>query len=283
VSFFERCGTPDEPQGAAARYGPSGWPTELGLAELSLYYIALPLTELGRFDEALAAAKRALEFATRIDRPFALAGSFAAVGRAHLNRGQFGQAGAALLRGLDVCRRWEFSIHRSGIAAALGYTYALAGRVSKGLSILRGSVDEAERFGNVGGHAWRLAALGEALLLAGHADEAATRADQALEQSRQRGERGYEAWALRLKAVVAASLKSPARDVARERFDETIALARALEMRPLEARCHLGLAALHHAEGRSDEACTARSQAIEMFRSMGMTFWLTQAEGLRPG
>jgi DNA-binding SARP family transcriptional activator/tetratricopeptide (TPR) repeat protein len=283
VDFFERCGTAVEPQGAAGRYGPSGWPTEFGLAELSLYYIALPLTELGRFDEALAAAKRALDFATRIDRPFALAGSFAAIGRAHLNRGQFGEAAAALLRGLDVCRRWEFSIHRSGIAAALGYTYALAGRVSKGLSILRGSVDEAERFGNVGGHAWRLAALGEALLLAGHADEAATRADQALEQSRQRGERGYEAWALRLQAEVVASRKSRARDVARERFDETIALARALEMRPLEARCRLGLAALDQAEGRSDEARAARSQAIDMFRSMGMTFWLTQAERLRPG
>jgi DNA-binding SARP family transcriptional activator/tetratricopeptide (TPR) repeat protein len=283
VSFFERCGTAVEPEGAAARYGPSGWPTEFGLAELSLYYVALPLTELGRFDEALAAAKRALEVATRIDRPFALAGSFAAVGRTHLNRGRFGEAAAALLRGLDVCRRWEFSIHRSGIAAALGYTYALAGRVSKGLSILRGSVDEAERFGNVGGHAWRLAALGEALLLAGHADEAATRADQALEQSRQRGERGYEAWALRLQAEVAASRKSPARDVARKRFHETIALARALEMRPLEARCHLGLAALHHAEGRGGEARAARAQAIEMFRSMGMDFWLARAERLPLG
>src|SRR5262245_15832301 len=282
VSFFERCGTAVE-QGATTRYGPSGWPTEFGLAELSLYYIAFPLTELGRFDEALTAAKRALEFATRIDRPFALAGSFAAIGRAYLIRGQFGEAAAALLRGLDVCRRWEFSIHRLAAAAALGYTYALAGRVSKGLSILRNSVDEAERLGNVSGHAWRLAALGEALLIAGHTDEAATRAAQALEQSRQRGERGYEAWALRLQAEVAASRKSPARDVARERFDETIALARVLEMRPLEARCHLGLAALHYAEGQSDEACEAGSQAIKMFRSMGMTFWLTQAERLRPG
>src|SRR5262245_53460421 len=109
VTFFERCGTATEPPGAAARYGPSGWPTEFGLAELSLYYIAAPLMELGRFDEALSAARRALEFARRIDRPFALAGSFAAIGRAQLQRGRFGQAAAALIRGLAVCRRWEFS------------------------------------------------------------------------------------------------------------------------------------------------------------------------------
>jgi DNA-binding SARP family transcriptional activator/tetratricopeptide (TPR) repeat protein len=281
VTFFERCGTAVEPQEATARYGPSGWPTEFGLAELSLYYIAAPLTELGRFDEALAAARRALDFATRIDRPFALAGALAAIGRAHLCRGRFGQAAAALTRGLQVCRRWEFSVHRPWLASALGHTYALAGRVSKGVSLLQGAVDEAERLGNVGGHAWRLAALGEALLLSRRPDEAGTRADQALEQSRRRGERGHEAWALRLQADVAASGQSPARDAAHERYREALALAGALDMRPLEARCHLGLAALHHAEGRSDEACAARAQATEMFRSMGMDFWLTQAEGLR--
>jgi tetratricopeptide (TPR) repeat protein len=129
----------------------------------------------------------------------------------------------------------------------------------------------------------RLTSLGEALLLAGHPDEAATRADRALEQSRQRGERGHEAWALRLQAEIAASRESAARDVAHERFHEALALAEALEMRPLGARCHLGLAALHHAEGRSDDACAARARAIEMFRSMGMEFWLAQAQGLRLG
>jgi DNA-binding SARP family transcriptional activator/tetratricopeptide (TPR) repeat protein len=283
VSLFERCGTAVEPQGAAARYGPSGWPTEFGLAELSLYYIAAPLTELGRFDEALAAAKRALEFATRIDRPFALAGSFAAIGHAHLCRGRLGEAAAALTRGLEVCQRWEFSVHRPWLVAHLGHTYVFAGRTSKGLSLLHEAVDEAERLGNVGGQAWRLAALAEALLLAGCLDEAATRADQALEQSRQRGERGHEAWALRVQAEVAASRTAPACDVARERFHEALALAGALEMRPLEARCHLGLATLHHAEGRREEACAARRHAIEMFQSMGMEFWVTQAQALQLG
>jgi DNA-binding SARP family transcriptional activator/tetratricopeptide (TPR) repeat protein len=278
VSFFERCGVAREPQGVEARYGCTGWPTEFGLAELSLYYLAAPLTELGRFDEALAAARRALEFATRIDRPFALAGAYAAIGRAHLYQGRFGEAAAALSRGLEVCRRWEFSVHRPWLASALGHTYALAGRVGKGVSILRRSVEDAERVGNVSGHAWRLAALGEALLLAGRPEEAAASADRSLEQSRQRGERGHEAWALRLQAEVAASRKFL--DVGFDRFAEALALARSLEMRPLEARCLLGLAPLHHAEGRSDEARAALGQAIEMFRGMGTEFWAAQAQRL---
>ena len=137
--------------------------------------------------------------------------------------------------------------------------------------------------GNATGQTWRLVWLGEALLLAGRPDEAATRANQALEQSRQRGERGYEAWALRLQAEVAASRKAARRAEARERFREALALAGALEMRPLEARCHLGLAALHQADGRIDEASVARGHAITMLRSMGMNFWLSQAQGLRLG
>jgi DNA-binding SARP family transcriptional activator/tetratricopeptide (TPR) repeat protein len=283
VAFFERCATAVEPPGVGARYGPSGWPTEFGLAELSLYYIAAPLTELGRFDEALAAAKHALDFATRTHRPFALAGSFAAIGHAHLRRGRLGEAAAALTRGLAVCRRWEFSVHRPWLTASLGYVYAVAGRVAKGLSMLQNAVAEAERLGNATGQTWRLVWLGEALLLAGRPDEAATRANQALEQSRQRGERGYEAWALHLQAEVAASRKAARRAEARERFHEALALAGALEMRPLEARCHLGLAALHQADGRIDEASAARGQAIAMLRNMGMNFWLSQAQGLRLG
>src|SRR5262245_13072502 len=281
VDFFERCGTAAEPEGPAARYGPSGWPTEFGLAELSLYYIAAPLMELGRFDEALAAARRALDFAKRIDRPFALAGSYAAIGRTYLQQGRLGEAAAALSRGLAVCRRWEFSVHRPWLAAALGHTYVLAGRVSKGLSMLQSAVEEAERLGNVSGHASRLTELGEALLISGRPDAAATRGAQALAQARERGERGHEAWALRLQAEVAASRK--AHDAAHAQFHDALALAGALEMRPLEARCLLGVALLHHAEGRIDDAEATQTSATAMLRGMGMDFWISQAQRSRFG
>jgi hypothetical protein len=89
--------------------------------------------------------------------------------------------------------------------------------------------------------------------------------------------------ALRLQADVAASRSSPAHDVAHERFGEALALAQALEMRPLEARCHLGLAALHHAHGRADEARAAADRATQMFRDMEMGYWLARAEAVDSG
>src|SRR5262249_4042501 len=83
----------------------------------------------------------------------------------------------------------------------------------------------------------------------GSLNDAARWADHALAQSRQRGERGHEAWALRAQAEVTFARKPSARDAAHERYQEALGLARTLEMRPLEARCHLGLAAFHRAAG----------------------------------
>ena len=49
-------------------------------------------------------------------------------------------------------------------------------------------------------------------------------------------------------------------------------------MRPLQAHCHLGLGMLYAATGQREQARTALTTAIAMYRAMDMTFWLHQAE-----
>src|SRR5262245_2911579 len=280
VTCFQRAA---EPEVSAVPGNVAGRSTELGFATLNLYWIVAPLTELGRFEEALAAARRALDFATRIEHPFPLAGALASVGLVHLYQGRLDEAALNLARGLDVCRRAEVDVHRPWLAATLGYTYAISGQVSEGQSLLREAIDEAEKSGQVAGQAWRLAWLAEAALLAGRVDDAAMWADQALEQARQRGERGHEAWALRAQAELSAVREPSTRHAAQERYQEALALAGTLEMRPLEARCHLGLAALHRAAGRRTEARAAFTHARAQLRAMGMDFWLNRAETRRLG
>jgi DNA-binding SARP family transcriptional activator/tetratricopeptide (TPR) repeat protein len=280
VTFF---GSAAELDTAAALSDPLPRPTEFGLAELGLYWMAAPLTELGRFDEALAAAGRALDFASRIDRPFAIAGALASIGLTQLYQGRLGAAAETLIRGLDVCRRREVPVHRPWLSASLGYAYALAGRATEGLSFLHDAVDQAEKAGHVASQAWRLAWLSEASLLAGQMEGAGTCADRALEQARQCGERGHEAWALRAQAEVACARMPPAHDVARQRYREALSLAETLGMRPLEARCYLGLAALHRARKQHDHARSTLDRALSLLRSLGMTFWLARAQALRLG
>jgi hypothetical protein len=49
-------------------------------------------------------------------------------------------------------------------------------------------------------------------------------------------------------------------------------------MRPLVAHCHLGLGTLYAKTGPREQARAELSTAIEMYRTMEMTFWLPQAE-----
>ena len=49
-------------------------------------------------------------------------------------------------------------------------------------------------------------------------------------------------------------------------------------MRPLVAHCHRGLGTLYTQVGRPEQARTALSAAIALYRAMEMTFWLPQAE-----
>jgi hypothetical protein len=49
-------------------------------------------------------------------------------------------------------------------------------------------------------------------------------------------------------------------------------------MRPLQAHAHRGLGKLYAKIGQREQARTALSTAIEMYRGMEMTFWLPQTE-----
>ena len=63
-------------------------------------------------------------------------------------------------------------------------------------------------------------------------------------------------------------------------YRQALALAEELGLRPLQAHCHLGLGTLYARAGRPEQARTALSTAIALYRDMGMTFWLPQAEAV---
>jgi tetratricopeptide (TPR) repeat protein len=164
------------------------------------------------------------------------------------------------------------------MAAPLGAAYTLAGRVADAVSLLTQAMDQA-----VASEAGRYQALcqlslGEAQLLAGRLEEAQALATQGLAYARAHQERGHEAYALRLLGDMAARHESPDRDQAQAYYRQALALADELGMRPLQAHCHLGLGTLYATTGQRKEARAALTTAIEMYRAMDMTFWLSQAE-----
>jgi Flp pilus assembly protein TadD len=115
-------------------------------------------------------------------------------------------------------------------------------------------------------------------MFAGHLEEAHALAEQTLALTRAYQERGNEAYALRLLGEITMRRGAPAVERAEDYYQQALTLAGELGMRPLVAHCHLGLGILYARIGWPEQARMALSTAVELYRTMGMTFWLPQAE-----
>jgi hypothetical protein len=79
-----------------------------------------------------------------------------------------------------------------------------------------------------------------------------------------------------MRAATAARAGQGAR--AAEDYAEALARARAVEMRPLEALCHLGLSELARRAGDGGAAKERLTEAVTLLREMDMRYWLIPAE-----
>ena len=207
------------------------------------------LASLGDFTAAARASEEALAIAMAADHPYSVAHAWYGVGRTCAAQGNFGEAIPWLERSLDACRKQNFYFF-SIAAMVLGTTYVRAGRVADGIALLE---EVAEREGTTGFALFRperLAALAEAYLLSGRVEDALQTARQALDLSRAGKQRGFEADTLHLLGEIQARLDSPERLGAEAFYREALALAGELGMRPLVARCHLGLGRLYRQAGQ---------------------------------
>jgi hypothetical protein len=121
-----------------------------------------------------------------------------------------------------------------------------------------------------------------AYLAAGLLEEAAAEAARGLVLATVDGARAYHVPLGRLRAeALALQGKEPRRDEALSDWGRLIDLATELSMRPELAHCHLGLGKLYRRTG--DQAKTEEHlvTATTMYREMGMSFWLAQAESVQ--
>ncbi len=245
---------------------------------LSLTWLVMCLSERGEFAEGIAQGKETARFAEAIDHPYSLMFAQFGLGSLHLLKGDLAEAIPALERGLALGRAESIPLLFPFVASSLGSAYALAGRLAEAVPLLEQGVEQAASMKLMALHSQRVAWLGEAHLLAGRRDSARQLAEWALNLSRQLKERGNQAWALRLLGEIHLDPGAPDFDRAEASYREALALADELGMRPLAARCHFGLGALYSETARGDQSRAELGRATELFRSMGMTLWLSRAE-----
>jgi hypothetical protein len=122
--------------------------------------------------------------------------------------------------------------------------------------------------------------LCDALLLVSRVEDAGLLASHLLDLSRTHTGRGYQAHAYRLLGEVARHREPADVGQATAYYLQSLVLAEALGMRPLQAHCHLGLGTLYARTGQAVQARAELDTAMTLYRAMDMTFWLPQVEAV---
>jgi tetratricopeptide (TPR) repeat protein len=241
-------------------------------------WLALTLGALGAFVEGQRHGQEALRLATLEGRGSTPIAAHGCLGLLYLAKGDLEHAIQMFDSGLALCRASGERGWLRWIAAGLGSASAFQGRLAEGHALLEEAISESIRTGALHDHAHRVAGLSEVCRLAGRGEEAWQHAHQALDLARQHKERANEALALHQLGVVQAHVAPPNVAQAEAHYQQALALAEALGMRPLVAHCYHGLGRLYGQTGRTEQARAQLTTAIDLYRAMDMTFWLPQAE-----
>jgi class 3 adenylate cyclase/tetratricopeptide (TPR) repeat protein len=255
------------------RCGLPGFPAVMGRA-----WLARAQAELGEFDEGLAQGREAVRIAESLDHAYSLTIALRCLATLLCQRGHLADARRLTERNLAISQGQDLSALIPLARALLGHMDSLSGRISEAVVTLeQARTDFGDR------RHWGAALeahlyLAEAYQLAHRSTEAGAIAAEVLRVVRGRSLRGLEAYTRRLLAELAAHADPPETEAAEARYDEALALATELGMRPLVAHCHLGLGKLYRRTGDGAKDQKHLTLAATMYREMGMNFWLEKAE-----
>jgi class 3 adenylate cyclase/tetratricopeptide (TPR) repeat protein len=244
----------------------------------ALAFLAACHAELGLFVEGCALGEEGLQIAETVSHPSSLMWATYGSGLLSLCQGNMPKALSLLERAMSICQDADLLLFVPRMAAALGAAYTLAGRVADAVALLIPAMEQTLSTDMTGFQALCRLPLGEAQMLAGRLEEAHALVEHTLALARAHQERSNEAYALRLLGEIAARHQPPEPNQAETFYCRALALAEELGMRPLMAHCRLGLGKLYATIGRRAEAGAELSVALELYRAMEMTFWLSQAE-----
>jgi tetratricopeptide (TPR) repeat protein len=254
------------------RYGVTGYPA---VASRSL--AAGCLAELGEFDRARTYGEEAVRLAKALGHTYTHGAVQLILSYLHLRQGCAEAAIPLLEECLDIFERWDLPHLVPEARACLASAYALSGRLADGVRLMEQAASRIES-ARMGTLTPSVSVLADAYLLIGRIGPARQLVEPALDAARRHAERGYQADLLRVLGEFAAWGEPPAADHAEALLREALALAEELGMRPLQARCHLGLGKLYRRIGRAEDARAHLEQAVEMLRAMGMRRWLPEDE-----
>ena len=255
------------------RYG-----TTVVLSVICRSHLVQCLASVGSFTEGVRHGEEGIKIAEELDHPVSLIHVNCSLGVLFLMQGETDKAIPLLERALRICQSANIPVYVPFVASRLGAAHMIAGRVSEGLPYLEQGVEDFPTVGRVGFLSLSMVWLGEGYLVSGRVEESGALAERALDLSTKHGERGHEAWALKLLGDISLQRKPAKTEEAADYYQRASALSHELGMRPLQAHCHVGLSHIHLAIGKLEQARCELTAAIDLYRSLEMTFWLPRTE-----
>jgi class 3 adenylate cyclase/tetratricopeptide (TPR) repeat protein len=234
-------------------------------------YIVRCLSQLGEFAKGLAYGDDACQMAEARSRPYECVAVYTRVGALYVYQGALHKAIPLLERAVALSQDTNILALYSIAAPYLARAYALAGRTVDVHPLLE-EVSKKLLSPN------SALACGEAYLRVGAVEAGLRLAQRVLADAREHKMQPWEAWALWLLGDIAMHGAPPGVAPAEAYYQQALALAETMGMRPLQAHCHRGLGTLYARISQLEQARAALTTSIELYRAMEMTFWLPQAE-----
>lgn len=240
-------------------------------ASMSRSMLVFGMAELGNFEKIEEIGHEALEIAKKAENAMSLILGYDSLAMAYLRHGEVECALPLLEKGHELCRSYEVRIFYSFTVGSLGYAYLLANEPRRALTVL----EEGAKAENLQASIFTvhsLTTLADAYRAVGETPLATETVSCALKIANEREERGFEAWAMLVMAGIHAD--AGRLEEATQWYGRALQQATDLSMRPLIGHCHNGLGHVYLRLGKERKAQSETKMALEIYRMLGMTYWL---------
>jgi tetratricopeptide (TPR) repeat protein len=237
------------------------------------YWFAFIALRLGDFDRALQSAARTGALGETIgDRRLQSRGAMMEL-LTYVTKGEWDTALVAGQRALTLATGLQ---HTYWISASLGYAHLEQGEVDKAIALLEQAVQHYTETRSTWG--WFAAWLGEAYAVAGRIDEARALVREGLARTRE-----AEYWigiGIAQRALGRVERGSGALSEAARHLQEALQTFAEHGYRPEQARTHLDLATVAHAQGSAAAAATHLRAAYALFTALRAPKYVERTEQL---
>jgi tetratricopeptide (TPR) repeat protein len=260
------------------RFDSAGVPAAVGRLVAAASYAAV-----GEFPEAVRLGQEGIAISERADIVLNSAVSYWLYSNVLARKGDFPAALEVADKGLMVAAQGPGRLSFSQLAASAGEAHLRLGRPEAAVALLEQAI-EAKTFARGYKIVTPFVMLGETYVELNAVNDAHQLATAALLKCDTSGDLPSKVWTLRLFGLIALTGRQISGGNAAEWFQRGIDLAQQLELRPVRAHCHLGLAQALRQAGRAEESAGQFAVALSEYQAMDMAHWAErvlaiQAEG----